>query len=578
MSLFRPNIRLRSLFSPADALILLALFAFIYGLLGIGKEWTGILRPVVEIDLSPWALPRYTAFSLFRGFAAYAISLLFTLAYGYTAAYVPKADRILLPLLDILQSIPVLGFLPGLVLTLVAIFPHSNLGLELAAVLMIFTGQAWNMTFSFYSSLKTIPADLLDAAGLYRFGWWRRFTKLELPYSSIGLVWNSMMSMAGGWFFLTVSEAFILGTHDFRLPGIGSYMSVAINAGNLPAMISAIIAMTLMIVGVDQLFWRPVVAWSQKFKFEQTQSESVPHSAILDLLERSHILAAVRDRIAKPFVEALSRRVRHRSTGTLVKKLQSCIAPRSARRAAGWGIGGIMILIVVFASYKFAVLVSGLGLAKWGMILGSAALTFLRAAVAVVLGSLWTIPTGVAIGLKPKLSRFLQPAIQVVASFPAPMLFPLVLMGLAGLGMSIDFGAIVLMLLGTQWYILFNVIAGAMSIPTELRDVSSIFRVSRRDRWRRLILPAIFPSLVTGWVTATGGAWNASIVAEYVQFKGRTLVAHGLGSTISLATERGDFALLAASIALMAVVVVGFNRLVWKRLYRIAEQRFSLNV
>jgi len=237
-----------------------------------------------------------------------------------------------------------------------------------------------------------------------------------------------------------------------------------------------------------------------------------------------------------------------------------------------------MILIVVFASYKFAVLVSGLGLAKWGMILGSAALRCLRAAVAVVLGSLWTIPAGVAIGLKPKLSRFLQPAIQVVASFPAPMLFPLVLMGLAGLGMSIDFGAIVLMLLGTQWYILFNVIAGAMSIPTELRDVSSIFRVSRRDRWRRLILPAIFPSLVTGWVTATGGAWNASIVAEYVQFKGRTLVAHGLGSTISLATERGDFALLAASIALMAVVVVGFNRLVWKRLYRIAEQRFSLNV
>lgn len=577
MGLFTPHIRLRSLFSAVDLLILLSLFAFIYGLVSVGREWSGTLQPVVEIDLSPTALPRYTLFSLFRGFAAYGISLVFTLVYGYIAAYVPKADRVLVPLLDILQSIPVLGFLPGLVLTLIAIFPHSNFGLELASVLMVFTGQVWNMTFSFYISLKTIPSELRDVASLYRFGWWRRFTKLELPYAAIGLVWNSMMSMAGGWFFLTVSEAFVLGTHDFRLPGIGAYMSVAISQGNVPAMISAIVAMTAMIVAVDQLFWRPIVAWAQKFKFEEIESEIVPHSPILDLLQRSRLLAFLREQIVAPLVAMISRRIHSSYSTSFLERLERRMAPRSTQKVLMLLSLVTILFIVGYVALRFFLLVSQLNIQDWLRLFVQAALTFLRVAVAVMLGSLWTIPAGVAIGLNPKVSRFLQPVIQVIASFPAPMLFPLVIMALGAAGISIEFGAIVLMLLGTQWYILFNVIAGAMSIPSELRDVSMLFRFPKWRQWKTVILPGIFPALVTGWVTATGGAWNASIVAEYVQYGGKTLIAHGLGSTISTATEQSHFALLAASIALMSVVVVGFNRLVWKRLFRVAEEKFSLN-
>ena len=578
MSLIRTFIRLRRSVSWVDPLVFLALAALLYSLVGVGKEWNSALRPKVEIDLSPLALPKYTFFSLVRGFVAYGISLVFTIFYGYLAAYNKKAEKVMIPLLDILQSIPVLGFLPTLVLALVALFPGSNIGLELAAVIMIFTGQVWNMTFSFYNSLRSIPVELRETGLVYRLGWWRRFTQLELPYSAIGLIWNSMMSMAGGWFFLTINEAFVLGTKDFRLPGIGSYMSVAISQGNVPAMFYAIIAMTTMIVLVDQFFWRPIVAWAQKYKFEDTEASETEKSFVLDLLHQSRLLKFVREKIWEPIFASVSLKVMN---GVIAFEKQERAASPGAekllKKAAGWVLSLSLLLIVIFGAWKMFTLFAELNLTEWFTIFTHLLFTFSRVLVAVVLGTLLMIPIGVAIGLNPKLSRILQPVTQVAASFPAPMLFPLVILALSGAGIGIEVGAVVLMMLGTQWYILFNVIAGAMAIPQDLREVANVSRLTRWQTWRRLILPGIFPSLVTGWVTATGGAWNASIVAEYVHFGHKILIATGLGSTITNATDQGNYGVLAASVLVMATTVVLINKLFWKKLYRIAETQYSLN-
>ncbi len=578
MSLIRTYVRLRRSVSWVDPLVFLALAALLYSLVGVGKEWNSALRPKVEIDLSPLALPKYTFFSLVRGFVAYGISLVFTIFYGYLAAYNKRAEKVMIPLLDILQSIPVLGFLPTLVLALAALFPGSNIGLELAAVIMIFTGQVWNMTFSFYNSLRSIPVELRETGRVYKLGWWRRFTQLELPYSAIGLIWNSMMSMAGGWFFLTINEAFVLGTKDFRLPGIGSYMSVAISQGNVPAMFYAIIAMTTMIVLVDQFFWRPIVAWAQKYKFEDTEASETEKSFVLDLLHQSRLLKFVRKKIWEPIFVFVSLKVMN--VMIAFEKQERAASPgteKLLKKAAGWVLSLSLLLIVIFGAWKMFTLFAELNLTEWFTIFSRLLFTFSRVLVAVVLGTLLMIPIGVAIGLNPKLSRILQPVTQVAASFPAPMLFPLVILALSGAGIGIEVGAVVLMMLGTQWYILFNVIAGAMAIPQDLREVANVSRLTRWQTWRRLILPGIFPSLVTGWVTATGGAWNASIVAEYVHFGHKILIATGLGSTITNATDQGNFGVLAASVLVMATTVVLINKLFWKKLFRIAETQYSLN-
>jgi NitT/TauT family transport system permease protein len=557
-----------------DAAIVAAAGALIYGLVDVGREWSGELRPVVEIDLSPWALPHYAMLTLFRGVAAYFLSLGFTLIYGRVAAYNPRAEKVMVPLLDILQSIPVLGFLPGLVLALVALFPRSNLGLELACVLMIFTGQVWNMTFSFYHSLQTIPSEMRDAARVYRLSAWQRFTQLELPYSAVGLVWNSMMSMAGGWFFLTVTEAFVLGDKDFRLPGIGSYMSVAIAEGNVPAMIYGIVAMVAMVVAVDQFIWRPIVAWSHKFKFEETEAAERPTSFVLSFIQRSQLLAWVNAKVWSRLVTLGQPRVARAASAT---NQNGDVTGFAARRVFSWLFVAVLLAGVTWGAIRFIQLIAQLDGASWLRVGELTGLTFVRVLAAVVLGTLWTVPVGVAIGLSPKVSRLLQPVIQVLASFPAPMVYPLVLMGLSIVGVTLNYGSVALIMLGTQWYILFNVIAGAMALPQDLREAGTIYRLTGWLRWRKLILPGIFPYLVTGWVTATGGAWNASIVAEYVHFGKQELVATGLGSTISVATDRGDFPLLAASVLAMCVAVVVINRVVWKKLYRYAEDRFALN-
>jgi NitT/TauT family transport system permease protein len=543
------------------------LILVVYELFTVQSEWRAPARAAVELDLGLGSLPRYTLFSLCRGLAAFALSFVFTMVYGYTAARVRGADRVMLPVLDILQSIPVLGFMPGVVLALASLFPRTNVGLELAAVLMIFTGQVWNMTFSFYHSLRAIPNELLEAASVYRFGWWRRFTRVELPFSTVGLVWNGMMSMAGGWFFLTINEAFRLGDRDFRLPGVGAYMSVAIDRGDTGAMIAAVIAMIAMIVVVDQLMWRPLVAWSNKFKFEDVGAATVAESWVLDLLRRTRLYAWLR-----------ARKQRAAEGPVRPPKPRALHAPRSpalGRTIAVTALTGFAALCA-WGGYTLFGMLARLTGDDWIGIARASAYTLLRTTVAVALGSLWAVPAGVYIGTHPRAARVLQPVVQIAASFPAPMLFPLVLLALAHLDVSLSLGSVVLMMLGTQWYILFNVIAGAMSIPNELHEAATVYRFTRAQRWKRVLLPGVFPHLVTGWVTAAGGAWNASIVSEYIRANGKLRTTDGLGALISRAAEGEQFALLAAGVLAMAVLVVLINRTFWKRLYDVAERKYAL--
>jgi NitT/TauT family transport system permease protein len=561
--------------SWVDLLALIAVAGVLYGIIDLGRQWTGVRQQVVDIDLSPLALPRYTFFSLMRGLLAYGLSLAFTLVYGYWAAKDAVAERVLIPMLDILQSIPVLGFMPGLVLAFMALFPTSNVGLEMAAVIMIFTGQAWNMTFSFYHSLRSVPQDQREVATVYRFNWWQRLRWVELPFATVGLVWNSMMSMAGGWFFLMINESFQLGKDDFRLPGVGSYMSEAVKQGRVDAMLWAILAMTLMIVGLDQLLWRPVVAWAQKFRVEEGGAQETTTSWFLDWLRRSRILAGIRNRLARWRSQQAEKKLVH----VPVDPTQG--SPWAARLS--FLVFPILLAGLGWGAWRLVDLLRQVTAAEWGRLPPAAIKTLARVLVATALGTAWALPAGLAIGLSPRLTRMLQPVVQVLASFPAPMLFPLVVAGLSYFGVTtLDWGSVLLMLLGTQWYILFNVIAGAMAIPADLREAARSYRLARWQRFRHLYFPAVFPFLVTGWVTAAGGAWNASIVSEYPAFEYPLLgtqvrPADGLGAEISTAAADANLALLAASILVMSSLVVLFNRTVWRRCYRLAEERYSLN-
>ena len=566
-SLFYPFRRRRYL----DLVVILAGFALLFGLVQLGKQWTGVHRPVVEIDLSPWALPKYTFFSMMRGLAAYVISLGFTLVYAFWAAKDSRAERLLIPILDILQSIPVLGFMPGLVLALVGLFPHSNLGLELAAIIMIFTGQAWNMTFSLYHSFKSVPLELQEAGTVYGFSWWERLKWVELPFGTTGLVWNSMMSMAGGWFFLMITEAFKLGDQDFRLPGLGSYMSVAVEKNNVPAMLSAILAMVTMIVFLDQVIWRPVVVWAQRFRFEDTSQGDVPRSWLLRILRRSRLIR---------WMEARRVHRRHLRGPAATVKRRPVVAARRLQALQRWvanlALVGLLAL-VIWSAVKLCLYLAAITGPTWWYLARAGGLTLSRVLLSTVLGTLWAVPAGLAIGLSPRLSRIFQPVVQVAASFPAPMLFPIVIAALAHFGVGLNYGCILLMLLGTQWYILFNVIAGAMAIPGDLREAAISFRLSPWQKFKALYLPASFPFLVTGWVTAAGGAWNASIVAEYYDLGTTTLSTFGLGATVSKAAYDRNLTLLAAGVLLMSAIVVIFNRLVWKPCYKLAYTRYSLD-
>jgi NitT/TauT family transport system permease protein len=554
-----------------DLPILLAALAFFYAVLSMTHYWMTPAGAPMEIHLEPSALPRYAMFSVLRIAAAYVVSLVFTVVYGYIAAYNTRAEKFMVPLLDTLQSIPVLSFLPGVMVAMVALFPTRQLGVELGSILLIFTGQVWNMTFSFYSSLKSIPREMREVAEIYRWSWWQRFTQMELPYSIIGLVWNSMMSVAGGWFFLMACEMFTLGDRDLRLPGLGSYLQTAANAGNTRAIWWGMGVMIGIIVVIDQLVWRPVIAWAEKFKFEQVESTDAPSSAVLDLLRSSRIL---------PFFSRLTVAPAREFLSLHFAQSHATDGPRKATRSAFQWLTRLMLAAllagIVYASVKMVMLLTHLTREELRSIFLGAGATFLRVAFTLFLAALWTIPVGILIGLKPKLSAIAQPIAQVAASVPATALFPIILLVLIRAGGGLGIGSIMLLLLGTQWYILFNVIAGAIAIPTDLKEVCSVFRFGRTERWRELLLPGIFPFLITGFVTASGGAWNASIVAEYFKFRGHTYLTTGLGAVISNATDTGNTRVLLAATILMAVMVVTINRLLWRRLYQLASTRFRL--
>jgi NitT/TauT family transport system permease protein len=554
----------------ADLPILLAGLALFYGLLALARYWAAPVSTHAEIRLTAAALPKYALFSVARLTVAYFISLSITLVYAYSAAHSKRAERVLIPLLDTLQSIPVLSFLPPVMVAMVALFPTRQLGVELGSIVLIVTGQVWNMAFSVYSSFKNIPRELQEAADIYRLSWWQKFLQLELPYSAIGLVWNSMMSMAGGWFFLMACEMFVLGNRDLRLPGLGSYLQTAANAGDTRAIVEGVAVMIGVIVLMDQLIWRPIIAWAEKFKFEQVEAASAPRSPILDLLRRSRLLARVGAHTVTPAREALTLHFAR-------QRAEPAAEPSRIRTGLGW-LGAIAIIAgVLYATFRMAVMLTALSAPDVRQIGIGAGTTFLRVEFTLVLAALWTVPVGVFIGLRPRVSAIAQPIAQVAASVPATALFPIVLLMLIQVGGGLGVGSIVLLLLGTQWYILFNVIAGATAIPTDLREVCDVFHLDGAQRWRRLLLPAIFPYLITGLVTASGGAWNASIVAEYFKFRGKTFSTVGLGAVISRATDNGNFPVLLGATIVMAALVVVVNRLVWRRLYVLASTRFVLD-
>jgi NitT/TauT family transport system permease protein len=551
--------------------IVLGGIGLFYSVMAFARYWSGPVNSQAEISLHPGALPKYALFSVLRLAIAYVISFLFTLVYGYVAAYNRKAERIMIPLLDTLQSIPVLSFLPGVMISMAALFPNRQLGVELGSVLLIFTGQVWNMTFSFYSSLKSIPAEMSEAATAYGLRWWQRLWQLELPQAAIGLIWNSMMSVAGGWFFLMACEMFVLGNRDFRLPGLGSYLQTAANAGDTRAILWGLMTMFGVIIMIDQIVWRPVIAWAEKFKLEQVGSAEVPRSPMLNLLRRSRMIPFAMRSIVLPVREKLYLR--------FAKRHETRSPTKGSNQLLPWALRVLAVVVLAAIAYAVAKMFSVLAMlssAEWRHVFGGAGATFLRVEVVLLIAALWTVPVGVAIGLRPRLAAVAQPIAQIAASVPATALFPIILLVLIRAGGGLGIGSIVLLLLGTQWYLLFNVIAGATAIPADLKDVCNAYQMSVPERWRRLFLPAIFPYLITGFVTASGGAWNASIVAEYFHFRGQTISTIGLGAIISQATDSGNSRLLLAATVIMAVMVVTINRLVWRPLYALASTRFKL--
>jgi NitT/TauT family transport system permease protein len=563
-------------FAGIDLIVILAIIGGSALLVKAASYWAAPLTPSITINLAYTALPLYAGYSLLRMLLGYLLSLVFTLVYGHIAATNRRAEKIMLPILDILQSIPILSFLPAVILALVAAFPHSNIGLELTSVILIFTSQAWNMTFSFYHSVRMMPTDLQEVSAVTRLRPWRRFLTLEIPNSMIPLIWNSMMSWAGGWFFLMAAEQF----NSFQLPGLGSYLQAAANAGNIPALIAGLLTLILVIILLDLVFWRPLVAWADKFKFEMNSGSDTPNSPILNALRKSVVVGVINRRIFAPFGGTIAKildRLQPLPTESMIAEDgESSKRQISTRRIIGIIVSIVALAFVAFSIYQAVLLLLQVPLHTWGDLVIAAGTTWLRTLAALLIGVLWTVPVGVAIGLSPRWSRRLQPVVQVIASVPATALFPVLLLAVITMPGGLSLAAILLMLLGTQWYILFNVIAGAMAIPSDLREASTIYHVTSWRLWRTLILPAIFPSLVTGLITASGGAWNASIVSEYVQFNGQTHSTIGLGASIAQAVGANDFPALLAGTILMAVIVVTINRLVWKRLYALAERRYTL--
>lgn len=551
-----------------DALVLAAIAAVIW----LGAQLAFHAPAVVkgpDISLSAAALPWYAALSLLRMLAAYALSLAFALSYGLYAAHDRRAERVLLPLLDVLQSVPILSFLPVVLLSLTVVLP-TGVAVELASIVLIFTSQAWHLAFSTYQSARTVPRELLEAAAVFRFGRWFRFKYVELPFAAVGLIWNSIMSWAGGWFFLMAAEMFTVGSRDYRLPGLGSYLQTAAHAGDVHALVLGVATLIGLIVALDQLVWRPLLAWAERFKLESVEGERPATSWVRDALSHSVLVARFVERVWAPLLERLDQRWQDPHAPI---HLEGRHRRRSWRQRLVWlaFAGGL-----AYGLLRLMELLTALSATAWADIGLGLLATFLRVTAALLIALAWTLPVGVAIGTRPRLAAVLQPVAQVAASVPATALFPIVLLAFLHLPGGLDVSAVLLMLLGSQWYLLFNVIAGASAIPRELRDTTQLLGLTGWARWRTLYLPALFPYTVTGAITAVGGAWNASIVAEYVEFAGTTHATVGIGAVIARATEQGDFPLLAAATLVMVLAVVLANRLFWLRLYRLAEARYRL--
>ncbi len=558
-----------------DVGIAACLLATFFALVHMGSYWLGTPIPVIPISHSVSALPVYAFYSIIRIGIAYFLSLTFAITYGYTAAYNPRVEALMVAVLDILQSIPVLSFLPPVVLAMVALVPGHQLGIELGVILLIFTGQVWNLAFSFYSSLKSIPKEMLEASRIYRYSAWQRFWQLEMPYAAIGLVWNSIVSVAGGWFALIACEMFTMGDRSFQLPGLGSYLQTATSSGDVKALLSGIAVVILIVVITDQVVWRPLIAWSDKFKFEQVESSDRVTSPILELMQRSNLLSSIPGRVWTSFEEPIYRRMSRTKSCRIVQPLDED-QTRHKNTAGLWAMAAVALCVVAWGATHAFIMLRQVTWPDFRLLLLGAGATFLRVNASLLISAAWTIPVGVAIGFNPKLARIVQPFAQVLASVPATAFFPILLIGLVKIGGGLGIGSVALMLLGTQWYILFNVIAGAMSIPSDLREAASLYKFTRWQRWTTLILPGIFPYLITGMVTASGGAWNASVLAEYSKIKDQTLSTIGLGAQIDQATDAARFPILLLATILISLMVVSMNRLVWRRLYHLAETKYKL--
>jgi NitT/TauT family transport system permease protein len=554
------------------ALILVtgAMVLIVYG----GEQTTAPLSAldVAPVSLDPSNLPLYALRTTMRMLLAIVCSIIFTFIYAALAAKSRRAEMVLIPLLDILQSVPILGFLTFTVVFFMNLFPGRVFGAELACVFAIFTSQAWNMTFSMYQSMRNVPKDLEEASQSFHLSGWQRFWRLDVPFAMPGLIWNTMMSMSGGWFFVVASEAITVGNTTVTLPGIGSYVALAIEKQNLPAIGYALLTMLLVIIAYDQLLFRPVVAWADKFRFEQTASASAPTSWMLDLFRRTRALRA----LSLPF-SALNK---------IISNLHIAV-PASLKMASGehrrpsriidalWL--GVVVASTGYAAWQiYQYLSATLNLSDVLSAFGYGLITLARVVVLIALATLIWVPIGVWIGLRPKLAERVQPLAQFLAAFPANLAFPVFVVVIVRYGLSANIWLSPLMILGTQWYILFNVIAGASAFPSDLREAASSLHLKGWRWWVKVVLPGIFPYYITGAITASGGSWNASIVAEVASWGNTHLSATGLGAYIATATENGDFPRVVLGIAIMCILVTLFNRLLWRPLYAFGERRLRL--
>jgi NitT/TauT family transport system permease protein len=585
MALKLPSIQLevaevRRSFTWVDFVILVGVFGFCWTVLHFGKgmivHFDENQSPAISTDIRN--IPYYAGRTVLRMWIAFGFSLLFTFVVGYAAAKNRVARSIILPALDILQSVPVLGFLSITVTGFMALFPGSLLGVECASIFAIFTGQVWNMAFGFYHSLVTIPNDLQEAATNFRLSRWQRFGTLEVPSSMHSLIWNSMMSFGGGWFFVAQSEAITVLNKNIKLPGLGSYMATAVEKGDNTAAIWAILVMLAVIIASDQLIWRPLLAWADKFKMELIESGEAPQSWLYDFLRRAYIFPWIEEHVFQPISDGF---IQLKRRTTLFEAV-----PKSSRnligRIAFWLVGGLIGLWVGYEAVLGVVaavdtVYNHVTVAQFARLFVLGLLTMGRVALMTVLATLIWTPIGVWIGFKPKIARLAQPLAQIAASFPVNMTFPFMVGFFVASHLGINWGSIILIAMGTQWYILFNVIAGAMAIPNDLKEAAQTYGLHGAALWRTLILPAIFPFWVTGACTAAGGAWNASIVAELATWGNTALKADGLGAYIAEVTQKGDTPMIICSIAVMCIFVVITNKLLWRRLYGYAEKRFHLD-